>query len=355
MKKKLQKNKKTTAFLLMLLVAVLPIQMMAQKKIAYITLQKTMDPSASTVTNDAIIRMFNADSRFALTVITDDGAGSSGTVLSNYDLVIVQETFGSANTIFDPAGILGIRNIPIPCIFNKVYAFQGSKNHITSIATTTATSNLAVTVDPSKQTNDLFTGITFSGNSIPLFISSGFGDNGAAGGPKSIDVENGLDLSATGTLLATVPEITVVSKALLINDIPAGTKIGTNAADVLQKRMITFGFNYGAMAAGNGTNITPQMLTLWKNAALLLTGQLSVKQNSLADNRVSVSPNPTSGIVTINSTSEVKTITVFDTTGKKVQSAKNSTTVNLANQSKGIYLVQVQTENGTTTKKIVVE
>lgn len=372
--KKLLKNKLTTALLLVLFMAFVPMQIMAQKKIAYITYQKTMGLGASAVDNDAIIRMFQADSRFSITVIKDTNASTSATNLtiantdlSSYDLIILQETFGSASPIFNSSGtaspvgigLLGVKNINKPCIFNKVYAFTTAKNHILSgAATTTSTVNLAITVSPDNQSNPLFTGINFNGgNSIALFNSSGFGDTGIAGGPKAIDVELGLTLSNPNTLLATVPEISAVtSNSLLVNDIPAGTQIGTSTIDVLQQRMITFGFNYGAMAAGDGTNITADMLKLWKNAALILTGQsLGVKENTLAANSVSVSPNPTSGVLTINCADAVKAITVFDVNGKEVLSASNTTTVNLANQAKGVYMVQVQTENGATTKKVILE
>jgi hypothetical protein len=73
------------------------------------------------------------------------------------------------------------------------------------------------------------------------------------------------------------------------------------------------------------------------------------------DNVISVYPNPTSGALTINSPSAISGINVYDISGRKILSANNTKSVNLSGNTSGIYFIQIQTEAGSVTKKIVVE
>jgi len=320
---------------------------------------------------------------------------------ANYDLVVTQESFSSGSPLWKPTGLLGIKNITIPIIYTKGYALRNS-NATTPLALTdwsatppVATSNisatavlgskLAITVPVASQSHPLFTGIDFSGgNDVAIFkkLSS---DKGLADDAilsiKAIDqiynvnvtnIPSGDLANQQITLLASIdpaaapaggPVPTVVNPNALmcVNDIPGGTYFGTSGTDMLPltSRMIFFAYNYGAVALGYSdgitSNVTDNGLKIFKNAALILTNQtLGVNDNTL-ENSITVSPNPTSGLVTVNSISNVKTITVFNVAGKLILSASNASTVNLSNQAKGIYFVKVQTENGSTTKKIVVK
>jgi hypothetical protein len=365
MTKLLLKNKPATLFFLLLFAALSPFQMMAQKNVLYVTRSGFVPADgASSLTNDPIVKMLNADANFTVTVLATDVTGTDPAVsLAGYDLVIAQETFGSANDIWKPTGPLGIKNLSIPVIYNKVFALTNGRAVTETNTAVIQTTKLSVTVDPAKQTNPIYSGITFSTNDITLYSSTAANDGSV--GNASIDVLNNLDISTTGTLLASTTDVVNADQAVVINDIPAGTQLGTASTDVLPSRMIAFGFNYGAIIMGDGTNISSEALTIWRNAAYILTGltvpttlylnpALGVNENTLTSDSVSVSPNPTSGLVTVNSASAVKAITVYDSAGKQVSASKTNT-VDLSNQAKGIYLVQVQTENGSTTKKIVVE
>lgn len=405
MTKLLLKNKLTTTLTLLLFAALSPIQMMAQKKVVFIcnsAFAPALDASSST--GDPLINALSTDPRFIVTVkSTTDGtdlitaAGSISAFYDNYDLVVTQESFTGSGAIWKPTGLLGVKNIKIPVIYTKLFALQNTRA-ITDVAGTpagnvTATiptgNKLGVTVDPANQSNPLFTGVTFTGNEVKIFNAGAF-DSGLSTGTtavKAIDMgfnENITDI-ATGDLAnqkittlgylttsntPTDPAVTTNPVApatvnpnsnLCINDIPGGTYFGTGG-DMLPStsRMILLAFNYGATVRGYGattpvSNVTADGLKIFKNAALILTGQaLGVNENTLASDSASVSPNPTSGLVTVNSASSVKAIIVYDATGKQVSSSKTNT-VDLSNQAKGIYLVQVQTENGSTTKKVVVE
>lgn len=408
MTKTLLKNKLTTAFLFMLFLALAPMQSIAQKKVAYIQYSKAtgngtafMVASASqtgsaTVTgSDAITRMLTATG-FTVTVYACNVDGLDLATNVNVDteiatlapdLIIMQETWGSQANAIRPAGILAFRKLAalnIPLIYNKSFTFQkGTNRTITSTTGTafdvTAASSLAVQVVAGNETNQIFSGIT--GANIPLFFAGAtdLGLLGDATSVKGLSLVNDLEITTpipgTATLLAgtsgkiaagTDISTTSSTTSLLINHFPAGTQLGTDVNDKLgTKSMITFACNYGAIAAMDGKNVTNEFLTLWRNAAYILTGltvpttlymnpALGVNKNSLALDSVSVSPNPTSGLVTVNSTIAIKGITVYDAAGKQVSASKTNT-VDLSNQAKGIYLVQVQTENGSTTKKVVVE
>lgn len=75
--------------------------------------------------------------------------------------------------------------------------------------------------------------------------------------------------------------------------------------------------------------------------------------------RITVSPNPTSGIVNVYAP-KAKSVSVFSVGGAEVYTAKlnqawDSTTIDLSRLPKGTYLVKVVEENGTiTTEKIIV-
>jgi hypothetical protein len=78
--------------------------------------------------------------------------------------------------------------------------------------------------------------------------------------------------------------------------------------------------------------------------------------NDFTRNLISISPNPSNGIITIN-TENTLNITVCDITGKVVFSKNNVTnneTINLSNLQTGVYLAKMVTETGVEeTKKII--
>ena len=82
---------------------------------------------------------------------------------------------------------------------------------------------------------------------------------------------------------------------------------------------------------------------------------LSVNENIL--NSISLSPNPSKGIITINApNSTIYATKVYDILGKQVLSQFNkSQTINLTNLQNGLYLVKIETEQGFLVKKIVKE
>lgn len=85
--------------------------------------------------------------------------------------------------------------------------------------------------------------------------------------------------------------------------------------------------------------------------------QNSLGTASIDGENIDVYPNPSTGAITIAAESVIKTVKVYDVLGNLIasQNGNNSKTYafNLGEKSNGIYLVKVLTDNGTSTKRIV--
>ena len=69
---------------------------------------------------------------------------------------------------------------------------------------------------------------------------------------------------------------------------------------------------------------------------------------------VSIYPNPTNGIVNIQSNVPVD-IVVYNVIGGVIGSAKNAKLFDLSDQPRGIYMVQLTSESGTVTRKVTLQ
>ncbi len=81
--------------------------------------------------------------------------------------------------------------------------------------------------------------------------------------------------------------------------------------------------------------------------------------NNILDNEISISPNPTTGIVNINLT-DLKDLSglslqIIDITGKIIYSKDKAclVTIDISNQPAGIYFIKIQTENEIITRKLI--
>lgn len=80
--------------------------------------------------------------------------------------------------------------------------------------------------------------------------------------------------------------------------------------------------------------------------------------NEVAAFAVSVSPNPTTGNVTIEATASEGEVNVFDLFGRKVASAllhEGRAELDLSGSAQGVYMAQITSEGGTVTMKLVRE
>lgn len=337
------------------------------QEIAYV--QKTGFTSgtgASASTDDPIIRMFQDDPNFNITVIETDGNGT-GLDLTGYNLVIAQETFGSGDGIWKAAGPLGVKNIAIPVIYNKTWALRNGKGISSAGAAVVLSTDFSVTIDPSNQTNTLFNGIDFSASNDVRLYSELAPNNGGndVTGTNAIDVLQNIEISTTGTNLASVSDLTTsVDTSIIINEIPSGTQIGTVATDVLQAPMVAFAFNYGAIIKNDGANISPEALTIWRNAAYKLTG-LAVPTTLVANSAFTLSTDKVNQVSNVSSNvraigsrvyvSDVRSSTevnIYSITGALVKSFKTNDDTNFEFKS-GLWIATVKTFEGTKAVKFM--
>lgn len=149
--------------------------------------------------------------------------------------------------------------------------------------------------------------------------------------------------------------------------------------------------NYGLMVNDNGFvekwiyNVTGSMSSAnfyipSKNQSILLyydslldkrrrnvTPEDPVAVGETVQVKLDVYPNPTGGVVTVNASSPIRQIEVYDSEGRLVESGTRKTesgkqnasqgcfaaTLDLSGQRLGIYIVKVQTESGIAVRKIV--
>lgn len=81
-------------------------------------------------------------------------------------------------------------------------------------------------------------------------------------------------------------------------------------------------------------------------------GQVSIKE--MESLQIALYPNPAKDVVTLSGV-ENSTITIFDVTGKmmeQLQSVSPTQTINVANYSEGLYLIQIMNGNNISTKKL---
>lgn len=74
------------------------------------------------------------------------------------------------------------------------------------------------------------------------------------------------------------------------------------------------------------------------------------------NNKLQIFPNPTKNIIHIKNNSEIEKIKIFDYLGKEVLTqTQNINEINIENLSKGIYLMEIQSENEKVYKKFIKE
>ncbi|HET8804304.1 MAG TPA: T9SS type A sorting domain-containing protein, partial [Aequorivita sp.] len=91
-----------------------------------------------------------------------------------------------------------------------------------------------------------------------------------------------------------------------------------------------------------------------QNKIILLDnrGPLTIEEN--ATNLFSIYPNPTNGILNINSTSIISEITIFNNLGQLLLTFENKNQIDISTLSEGIYFLKIMDENGQTeTKKVL--
>ncbi|PBQ32448.1 hypothetical protein CNR22_11930 [Sphingobacteriaceae bacterium] len=179
---------------------------------------------------------------------------------------------------------------------------------------------------------------------------------------------NGSNCSTTETVMVTVnpnPTITVSS------NVTSGTICKGETAELSGSGAVNFNFSTNmGLISGSPVSVSPQATTVYSvtgtNAlgcegkttyVLNVEACVGINQIATAIGGLSIYPNPTTGIFTVElSTSSAKTIVVTDLAGRVVlntTSNNEKTNINLNAFANGIYYVKVQSEDAVQVTKII--
>ena len=119
--------------------------------------------------------------------------------------------------------------------------------------------------------------------------------------------------------------------------------------------------------ASNGS-VPAKRLKDWldptNSGARTLDGMFSTCPSGISDlspylSYVSAYPNPCRGILTLSNISAVNTISIIDELGRTIRTLKpmgqKSMTVDMSGEPNGIYLIRIESESGTQTRKLIID
>ena len=108
------------------------------------------------------------------------------------------------------------------------------------------------------------------------------------------------------------------------------------------------------------TDVSPWTAVASSGCPINITNYLATLSNNdfsiNSDNNIKVFPNPSSSIFKIVSDTNIDKITIFDTLGKEILTqTQNNNEINIEKLSKGIYLIEIFSENEKIYKKLIKE
>lgn len=120
------------------------------------------------------------------------------------------------------------------------------------------------------------------------------------------------------------------------------------------------GRRYRIEVSNKGNLVNDENNPSSQNYTLIITGydtQILATNNADTEKAIAVYPTRTRDFVTVVIPVKAKTITLYDTSGKQVMNiqAKGSQVIDFQHLPKGLYLMNISTENGTVSKKIIKE
>ena len=133
---------------------------------------------------------------------------------------------------------------------------------------------------------------------------------------------------------------------------------GDNTVDNIEQITINApiaGRNYRVEVSNKGTLVNQARQASNTNFTILITG---ANEENLATNdltkksKVSVYPTVAKDVVNVESTAKIQKVELFDFTGKLISTTK-ANTVNVSSLPSGVYIVNITTAEGVTSKKIV--
>lgn len=115
------------------------------------------------------------------------------------------------------------------------------------------------------------------------------------------------------------------------------------------------GLSYLAIRYRN-SDCSSNWLTVYFDNVAIKGGTVGLSELELESNHVSIFPNPTNGVLNIDSQLEVTSIQIFNLNGKNVYSIVNfdsKNSIDLSELDNGFYIIKINSEKGVYTEKII--
>lgn len=193
---------------------------------------------------------------------------------------------------------------------------------------------------------------TISGNNLANLYGGNFGDGFSQDYFQSLLNGQELSMIFTGNIGDGADSIALSGSYLqgFLNDILFHGGNGDGFATLLSSNNYITGLMLMLYNGGNCDGFAVNKLT---SALTLEVIDLLIKMDVL------IYPNPANNIVNIiaKNSNPIKSVQLFDITGKEMSSIKLSdqNTINVSNLSDGIYLLNIKSDDGSITKKLIVK
>ncbi len=108
------------------------------------------------------------------------------------------------------------------------------------------------------------------------------------------------------------------------------------------------------MSASIDENDNYHVLITGQNGSLEIIYKIETDIKNLQNTQISIFPNPTNGIINIETQEQIEKITILDISGKIILETTN-TEIDLSKQKTGTYFVKIETESDIFTEKIILK
>ena len=305
--------------------------------------------------------------------ITNGGLLTGAAASAN---AIVTYKYTDANGCTSPTTYYDVQVNPLPARAIVSGATAVCSNSSVQLSTSVAgASNVWSVQNPTRGSitnNGLLTGAAPNANAIVMYS---YTDNNGCTSPITYyNVQ-------VNPLPAIAPHITTLSGTYCVgssynfaatpvggtwstnNAIASISSSNTSAATAKINSAGSFGIIYKTAADVNGCKATTTFIRSTSNCTssnvVLDTLQHTAESARVQSASVSVYPNPARGVVTLNSPSvdANSSLSIADITGKIVKTqaiTDKQTKVNVSNLTSGIYFISIQSAEGKTTKKLII-
>ena len=76
-------------------------------------------------------------------------------------------------------------------------------------------------------------------------------------------------------------------------------------------------------------------------------------KQSVSNSNINIYPNPTNGLLNINTNENINSISIYNIIGKQVLNTIDKETINISSLEDGIYFIDITTEKGIYTQRII--